>query len=797
MEQKDHYLAAELRDAMRNDASVCAFIHDVILDGIWYWDLENQDQEWMSNSFWATLGYDGELMPHSPSAWMDKIHPDDFVKAQELIRQHLENPTNSYFQEIRYFHKDGTLRWVRCIGRAMKPQGGRMTRMLGAHIDITELKNHQLYIERQNKFQEIIICSSSAFISSNEKMLDDAIEQSLTQISDLLQCQRAAVYEYDFLNGFVSCMHEWTSEGIQALRDDLQFLSISEFYDFSIIHQEGKPILIEKIDAYKLEKPTSFAVPAGICSIYLVPMMYGSVCQGFIEFNWTKQVELQILPEQRLLGIYAGIVENAIQRARTERILRQEQFISSRLISRMNECVMILDLKGRIVEVNEAFLHLTGYSKAELSIAAIPFYFLDANDNQRLVRAFQSTIYNQAQQLELKLKTKAGEFIPIEISVSAISNDKGVTLRYFTTIEDISTKKRTEKEMKEMRSLLVETSNIAKVGGWEIDITSGQHIITTVTSKILEVDINEEDIGEKVKYIIDDKEEAANRLFKRALKRGEDLNEEFEIITAKGNHKWIHIKSKLDFTDGLPSRFIGIIYDITTRVEQMRAIEERNHRLSEIAWTQSHVVRAPLARLMAITDYLKEHSAEPQQTERITKEIFVAAEELDAVVKDITKKAEDVINSNNKLNNEILYYSGQKESKLRTILVDDDPVVLMLQTNNVKSAILDSEAKSFLSGMEGINYLRELADAGSSDTFLILLDINMPEMDGWSFLDHLNQENFPLDIYVIMVTSSTNAADKRRAQSYPMVISFVEKVLTKEKVASFMLLPPLSKCYFS
>jgi PAS domain S-box-containing protein len=797
LEQKDHYLAAELRDAMQKDASVCAFIHDIILDGIWYWDLENQDQEWMSNSFWATLGYDGELMPHSPSAWMDKIHPDDFVKAQELIRQHLENPSNSYFQEIRYFHKDGTLRWIRCIGKAMKPRDGRMTRMLGAHIDITELRNHQLYIERQNKFQEIIISSSSAFISSDEKMLDAAIEQSLLQVSELLLCQRAAVYEYDFLNGFVSCIHECTSDGIHALRDDLQFLSISDFYDFSIIHQEGKPILIENIDAYKLEKPTAFAVPNGIRSIYLVPMMFGSVCQGFIEFNWTKEVQSHILPEQRLLGIYAGIVENAIQRARTERNLRQEQYISSRLIARMNECVMILDLKGRIVEVNEAFMQLTGFSKAELSMAAIPFYFFDANDNQRLVHAFQSTIYNQAQQLELKLKTKAGEFIPVEISVSAISNDKGVTLRYFTTIEDISTKKRAEKEMKEMRSLLVETSNIAKVGGWEIDINDGKHIITSVTSQILEVDIDEEEIGEKVKYIVDDKEETANRLFKRALRRGEDLNAEFEIITAKGNHKWIHIKSKLDFTGGLPSRFVGIIYDITTRVEQMRAIEERNHRLSEIAWTQSHVVRAPLARLMAITDYLKEHSEEPQITERITKEISVAAEELDAVVKDIAQKAEEVIYSKNRLNSETLYYAGQKESTLRTVLIDDDPVVLMLQTNNVITAGLDSEAKSFLSGVEGIQYLKEQVEAGSSDTFLILLDINMPEMDGWSFLDRLNIENFPLDIYVIMVTSSTNAADKRKAQAYPRVISFVEKVLTKEKVSSFMLLPPLAKCYFS
>lgn len=797
MEQKDHYLAAELRDAMRNDASVCAFIHDIILDGIWYWDLENQDQEWMSNSFWATLGYDGEVMPHSPSAWMDKIHPEDFLKAQELIRQHLENPEKSYFQEIRYFHKDGTLRWIRCLGRAMRSQNGRMTRMLGAHIDITELRTHQLYIERQNKCQEIIISSSSAFISSDEKMLDAAIEKSLQQISELLNCQRAAVFKYDFLNGFVSCIHEWTDTEIPTLKDDLQFMAIGDFYDFSIVHQEGRPILIEDINAYKLKSSLSITIPSGVRSVYLVPMMYGSVCQGFLEFNWSEKVEPNFLPEQRLLGIYAGIVENAIQRGRTERSLRQEQFISSKLISRMNECVMILDLKGRIVEVNESLMSLAGYSKSEFTKSAIPFHFFDTQDNQRLVQAIQSTIYNQSQLLELKLKTKSEEYIPVEIGVSAITNDKGVTLRYFTTIEDISLKKRNEWEMKEIRNLLVETSNIAKVGGWEIDIETGRHLISNVTSQILEVDTEEEDIGEKVMYITDGKVEASNRLFKRALKSGEDLNDEFEIITCKGNHKWIHIKSKLDFMEGKPFRFIGIIYDITNRVEQMRAIEERNQKLSEIAWMQSHVVRAPLARLMAITDYLKEHSLQQHQKQEITNEIFVAAQELDLVVKDITSKAEEVIYSNNKLNNDTTYYSEQKDSKLRTILIDDDPVVLMLQTNNVKAAGLDSGAQSFLNAKEGIEYLKKQSEAGSIDTFLILLDINMPEMDGWGFLNALKEESLSISIYVIMVTSSTNAADKRQAQAYTSVIGFVEKVLTKDKVSSLMLLHPLSKCYFN
>ncbi len=798
MEEKEHYLALELREAMRDDASVCSFIHDNILNGIWFWDLENPNHEWMSPSFWTTLGYSPNEFPHTPQSWMDKIHPDDLEATRILINNHIKDPTKySYDSIVRYYHKDGSVKWIRCLGRAVFNKQGRPTRMLGAHIDITELRKKQDYIQTQNRFLEIITKTSATFIATDEMALDERIEYSMVEIAELLNCQRVAIFEYDFLNGFVSCLYEWTDEKLDQLKDDLQFLSISDFYDFSIIHQEGKPVYIENLDSAKVNLAAGFAVPSGIQTLYLIPMMYGSVCHGFIEFNWDKQRSQEDIPELRLLSIYASVVENAIQRARSERSLRQEQFIASRLISRMTESVMILDLKGRVKEVNDAFMAMTGYSRLEFNNASVPFFFFSESDNHKLIHAIQNTIYNQSQKLELVLKAKGGELLPVEVNVSSITNDKGVTLRYFTTIEDVSAKKRAEKEMREMRDLLVETSNLAKVGGWEIDIATGEHLITAVTSQILEVGLQQKDIGDVVKIIEAGKVESANRIFKRALKKREDLNHEYEILTAKGNRKWVHLKAKLEFFDGVPDRFIGIIFDITDKVAQMRAIEERNQRLAEIAWTQSHVVRAPLARLLAITDYLNQRNQTPIEIEHFTQEIANAALELDTVVKDITSKAEAVIYSNNGLISDTAHYSSQKTAKLNVILVDDDPVVLMLQANNVKTAELDSSPSTFLNATSALEYLEKQDTSGNTDTYLILLDINMPEMDGWGFLDELEQLNLKIDYYVIMVTSSTNAADKRLAQAYPKVISFVEKVLTKDKVASFKMLPPLNKCYFS
>jgi PAS domain S-box-containing protein len=138
-----HYLKEELYDLIKKDAHIFDFIQQGALDGLWYWDLEKPENEWMNERFWKVLGYNPEEMPHLASAWQDIINQDDLKVAHENINKHLKNPEHPYDQEIRYKHKNGSTVWIRCRGMAITDHQGKPLRMLGAHHDITALKNKE------------------------------------------------------------------------------------------------------------------------------------------------------------------------------------------------------------------------------------------------------------------------------------------------------------------------------------------------------------------------------------------------------------------------------------------------------------------------------------------------------------------------------------------------------------------------------------------------------------------------------------------------------------------------------
>ena len=77
------------------------------LDGIWYWDLETQEDEWMSPRFWVTLGHDPPERKHLAPEWQDLIDPDDLQIAIDNFTKHCADPNHPYDQVVRYRHRDG------------------------------------------------------------------------------------------------------------------------------------------------------------------------------------------------------------------------------------------------------------------------------------------------------------------------------------------------------------------------------------------------------------------------------------------------------------------------------------------------------------------------------------------------------------------------------------------------------------------------------------------------------------------------------------------------------------------
>jgi CheY-like chemotaxis protein len=114
----------------------------------------------------------------------------------------------------------------------------------------------------------------------------------------------------------------------------------------------------------------------------------------------------------------------------------------------------------------------------------------------------------------------------------------------------------------------------------------------------------------------------------------------------------------------------------------------------------------------------------------------------------------------------------------RTLIVDDDSIIIFIHKKLVGRCGFPVAPETYLNGREALENL--MATADESTRSLILLDINMPVMSGWEFLDAAQHHPFANHMKVAMVTSSVDASDKFKADTYSQVIGFLEKPITVE-----------------
>ncbi|MCC9167227.1 PAS domain-containing response regulator [Pontibacter harenae] len=118
-------------------------------------------------------------------------------------------------------------------------------------------------------------------------------------------------------------------------------------------------------------------------------------------------------------------------------------------------------------------------------------------------------------------------------------------------------------------------------------------------------------------------------------------NKVTQHVKKNGEVILVEIKSNLIDIPGKQARMVLAI-DITERVKYVQAIEEQNAKLREIAWTQSHVVRAPLARMMGLINLLNSIDHQTINTSDVLGYIAASAQELDQIIRDIVRKTEKV-----------------------------------------------------------------------------------------------------------------------------------------------------------
>lgn len=120
-------------------------------------------------------------------------------------------------------------------------------------------------------------------------------------------------------------------------------------------------------------------------------------------------------------------------------------------------------------------------------------------------------------------------------------------------------------------------------------------------------------------------------------------------------------------------------------------------------------------------------------------------------------------------------------------IVDDDKIYRYTTETYIQLLNLANTVKTFGDGEEAIESIKENLSNPSQLPDIILLDVNMPIMDGWDFIEEfVTLQNIPKKIALYMVSSSIDERDKARATEFNEITDYIIKPITEEQLVKLI-----------
>lgn len=431
---KDYYLKKELYRLLKTDDKIFEFIQNICLDGLWFWDIEKPENEWMNPMFWKTLGYNPDEMPHNPSAWQDIMNKDDLKLAKDSIEKHLSDENHPYDQIVRYRHKDGHIVWIRCKGKAIRDENGKPVRMLGVHNEITSFKNNEF------RYKSLIEGTNVGTWEWNVQSGATIFNERWAEIVGYTLEELAPIS----IETWMKLAHPDDIEE-SGKRLNACFERKSEFYEFEarMKHKNGHWVWV--YDRGKVFEWTEDGKPL---------WMYGT--HQDITQRKLKEEELRISEEA-----FRGNFENAA--------------IGMAIISP----------KGEWIKVNQKVCEIVGYPEKELF--KLTFQDITHPEDLLIDQALLNEVIDGKRshyQMEKRYFHKEGHLVYIILAVSVVKDTEGKILYFISQIVDISKRKKQEEEINYQKNLLASFYYLSPVGIALNDYETGRFI--DVNDKLIE-----------------------------------------------------------------------------------------------------------------------------------------------------------------------------------------------------------------------------------------------------------------------------------------------------------------------
>lgn len=219
------------------------------------------------------------------------------------------------------------------------------------------------------------------------------------------------------------------------------------------------------------------------------------------------------------------------------------------------------DMEGNIIAVNEKGRETLQYSAEE--VEDLNLKDLVPEKNWPLLEQYLERINkNQEDFGTMILKTKGGEEV-IWMYHNLVEINKEGNPYVVSTALNVTERITLEKDLVHTKKMLEQTSAVAQVGGWEVNLKNNTVVWSQSTREIHKIDKNfQPDLENALGFYSEKSREKLEFLFEKAVKEGIPYDEELQLVRNDGMMIWVRVKGIPEFEGGVCTRVYGIIQDI-------------------------------------------------------------------------------------------------------------------------------------------------------------------------------------------------------------------------------------------
>lgn len=398
-------------------------------------DRDALESTWVSGNIMRLMGFSVEEALQ-PGWWWDHLHPGDREAVRERLPQLFSE--GQLIHEYRFYDATGRLRWIRDELRLNPvPTPGTGTEVIGAWRDITEIKHaEQIREARIDVLDGLVVGRPQSVI----------LEEIVHRLETIHPEMRISILLYDDRDkrlyvGSAPSLPPFYNDAVDGLQVEVGHGACGSA---AVL---GEPVIIEDLQTHPYaEQFLTLTERAGLRACWSVPFKdkNGQVLGTFgIYYDHARTPsgqEIDLIDEfARLTGL---TVEQSMTAAR--------QRLAGAVLASAQDGVLITDLQQRIIDVNDAFVRLSGYSREEL-LGKTPRILRSGRQSRRFyTEMWASLLENGHWTGELWNRRKNGEIFPELLTVSAVRDEDGAVHHFVGVYSDISTLKEQQKKLEHL-----------------------------------------------------------------------------------------------------------------------------------------------------------------------------------------------------------------------------------------------------------------------------------------------------------------------------------------------------------